>query len=178
MAKEKHGRLGIIGGLGALAGADILFKIVKASSLQDTNRKIDILFEQEPFDDRNLDKTGVPRLTERKLYVYRVVRELEARNVDTVVLPCFISHTFLHEIAPELSAQVVYIMAALSAHIRLIIRPSASSVSLHRNMFGSAGCLNPAPVLKAIRFCTQTAKYKSPGCTKPFMAHAGSRRDI
>jgi len=117
MAKEKHGRLGIIGGLGALAGADILFKIVKASSLQDTNRKIDILFEQEPFDDRNLDKTGVPRLTERKLYVYRVVRELEARNVDTVVLPCFISHTFLHEIAPELSAQVVDIMAALSAHI-------------------------------------------------------------
>jgi len=117
MAKEKHGRLGIIGGLGALAGADILFKIVKASSLQDTNRKIDILFEQEPFDDRNLDKTGVPRLTERKLYVYRVVQELEARNVDTVVLPCFISHTFLHEIAPELSAQVVDIMAALSAHI-------------------------------------------------------------
>ncbi len=76
MAKTRSRRLGIIGGLGALAGADILFKIVKASLLQETNQTIDVLFEQEPFDDRNLDETGVPRLTERKLYVYRVVREL------------------------------------------------------------------------------------------------------
>ena len=129
MAKARSRRLGIIGGLGALAGADILFKIVKASSLQETNQRIDILFEQEPFDDRNLDETGVPRLMERKLYVYRVVRELEARNVDTVVLPCFISHTFLHEIAPELSTRVVDIMAALSAHIAAD-HPSAAKLGV------------------------------------------------
>jgi aspartate racemase len=109
--------LGIIGGLGALAGADILFKIIKTSSLRETNQKFDVLFEQEPFDDRSLDEAGGSRLTERKLYVYRVVRELEARQVDTVVLPCFISHTFLHEIAPELKTQIVDIMAALSTHI-------------------------------------------------------------
>ena len=117
MTKASPKRLGIIGGLGALAGADILFKIVKASSLRETNQKLDILFEQEPFDDRSLDETGVPRLIERKLYVYRVVRELEARQVDRVVLPCFISHSFLHEIAPELNAHIVDIMAALSTHI-------------------------------------------------------------
>ena len=117
MTRTRPRRIGIIGGLGALAGADILFKIVKASSLRESNRKFDVLFEQEPFDDRNLDETGVPRLTERKLYVYRVVRELEARNVDTVVLPCFISHTFLHEIAPELATRVVDIMEALSVYV-------------------------------------------------------------
>ncbi len=110
-------RLGIIGGLGALAGADILFKLVKTSSQQGTNRKFDVLFEQEPFDDRSLDEAGGSRLTERKLYVYRVVRELEARTVDMVMLPCFISHTFLREIAPELKTQIVDMMGALSSHI-------------------------------------------------------------
>lgn len=100
-----------------MAGADILFKLVKTSSQQGTNRKFDVLFEQEPFDDRSLDEAGGSRLTERKLYVYRVVRELEARMVDMVMLPCFISHTFLREIAPELKTQIVDMMGALSTHI-------------------------------------------------------------
>jgi aspartate racemase len=117
MAITEPKRLGIIGGLGALAGADILFKIVKASTLKGTNRQFDILFEQEPFDDLTSNSTGDDKLTERKLYVYKVVKELEARSVDTVVLPCFISHTFLREIVPEISARVVDIMEALKEYL-------------------------------------------------------------
>lgn len=109
-------RIGIIGGLGGLAGADILFKIVKESSAHGANRRFDILFEQEPFDDRNTVSTD-SALMERKLYVYRVIRELEEREVDIIVLPCFISHTFINEIVPEISAQVVDVMHAIKRHL-------------------------------------------------------------
>ncbi len=163
MAKTRSRRLGIIGGLGALAGADILFKIVKASLLQETNQKIDILFEQEPFDDRNLDETGVPRLMERKLYVYRVVRELEARNVDTVVLPCFISHTFLHEIVPELSARVVDIMAALSAHI-LANHPSARKLGIIPSAHvRECGLFETSPGFEAYQILYPDIEIQEPG---------------
>lgn len=116
MKHEQKRRLGIIGGLGALAGADILFKIVKNMSTQGANGQFDILFEQEPFDDRNTSTVDAA-MTERKLYVYRVIRELEDRGVDVVVLPCFISHTFIREIAPEISAQILNVMDAIKKHL-------------------------------------------------------------
>ena len=65
--------------------ADVLAKIVKASSLQGTTREFDVLLEHELFDDGSVNGAGNPRLTERKIYVYRMARRLEARNVDTVV---------------------------------------------------------------------------------------------
>lgn len=163
MANRKSKRLGIIGGLGALSGADILFKIVKASLAHKKNQNLDVLFEQEHFDDRSLDETGVPQLTERKLYVYRVVRELEARHVDTAVLPCFISHTFLHEIAPELSTHVVDIMAALSTHLSAN-HPAARKLGIITSAYvRDCGLFETSPGFEAYDILYPDIKIQEPG---------------
>lgn len=46
-------RFGVIGGLGALGGADIFFKLVKLTPSPDGREQSDIIFEQHPFAERD-----------------------------------------------------------------------------------------------------------------------------
>ncbi|MEM7222854.1 MAG: amino acid racemase [Pseudomonadota bacterium] len=108
---------GIVGGLGPLAGADIFLKLVKSTPALSDKEHFDIVFEQHPLDDGHAvaDETFVPN--SRKFYVYNTIKELEKRGVDEVVLTCFISHTFLDEIAPEVKPEILNIMVALQHHV-------------------------------------------------------------
>lgn len=110
-------RLGIVGGLGPLAGADIFFKLVKSTPAGGDRDHLDILFEQHPFDDGHAfaDENFNPNA--RKFYVYNTIKELEKRDVGAIVLTCFISHTFLDEIQPEIKPPIISIMEALRIHL-------------------------------------------------------------
>lgn len=110
-------RLGIVGGLGPLAGADIFFKLVKSTPAGGDRDHLDILFEQHPFDDGHAFADEDFNPSARKFYVYNTIRELEKRDVGAVILTCFISHTFLDEIQPEIKPPIISIMAALRAHL-------------------------------------------------------------
>lgn len=108
------GSLGIVGGLGALAGADVFLKLIRAS-LGAPPREI--AFEQHPFDGaRGAGAADAPQHA-RKLYVFEVLRGFESRGIGTAVLPCFISHTFLDELLPSTRVAVVDLMAALGEHV-------------------------------------------------------------
>lgn len=106
---------GIVGGLGALAGADLLQQLIRATATD--HERYAIVFEQQSFSgdrlpvDINYDPTG------RKLHAFSLIRRLELRGTDAILLPCFVSQTLLHEIEPNISTPVVSLMAALLAKV-------------------------------------------------------------
>ena len=110
--------LGIIGGLGTLAGADLFFKLAKAIALNPAQDGYEIIFEQQPFDEKGPPGAENANPTGRKLYIFDMIRQFEARNVQSVLAPCFISHTFLGELQSETRLPVVSIMDALLAHLQ------------------------------------------------------------
>lgn len=110
-------RLGVVGGLGALGAADVFFKLVRAMPARSGAAQPELLFEQHPFDEGDMPGDPAASLNGRKLYVFDMMRRFEARKVDSVVLPCFISHTFIAELAPELKLPIVSIMDALRRHV-------------------------------------------------------------
>lgn len=110
-------RLGIVGGLGALAGADVYFKLVRTMAKDGSADSHDVLFEQHPFDGAATPADDRANLNGRKLYVYDMLKRFEERKVDSVLVPCFLSHTFIRELQAESSLPVVNIMDALLAHL-------------------------------------------------------------
>lgn len=116
---RKTGRkcFGIIGGLGALAGADVFFKLVKSTPAYSDNEHFDIIFEQHPFEENIANGGERARLNARKFYIFDMIRGFEQRKVDAVILPCFISHTFIDELNAEIRLPIVNIMEALQSHV-------------------------------------------------------------
>ena len=110
-------RLGIVGGLGALGGADVYFKLVRTMAKDGSSDCWDVLFEHHPFDGAESPAGERANLNGRKLYVYDMMKRFEERKVDSVLVPCFLSHTFIGELRPESSVPVVNIMDALRAHL-------------------------------------------------------------
>ncbi len=115
--KGNRRRFGIIGGLGALGAADVLCKLVRALPTGSGTEQPEILFEQHPF--REVENPGERRVSQngRKIYVFDMVSRFAERRVDTVVLPCFISHTFLDEIEAETTLHIVNLMEALREYL-------------------------------------------------------------
>lgn len=108
---------GIVGGLGPLAGADLFQKLIKATPARRDHDHFDIIIEQHPFEDcLAADGSLDPR--KRKFYVYNTIKTFEARNVDIVLIGCFLSHSFLAEIAPELRPRIISIFEALADHLQ------------------------------------------------------------
>lgn len=119
-------KLGIVGGLGSLAGGDLFFKLVKSRAVLADPGRYHFLFEQHPFKDILLPLDRVANMTSRKFYVFQVCQSFEASGVDAIMLPCFASHTFREEIQEELGIPILDMMAALSENIRHIAEPGST----------------------------------------------------
>lgn len=118
MATPPRKRIGIIGGLGALGAADIFFKLVQATPSASGREQFDLMFEQRPFEEAETPGAEAASQTARKLYVFDMVRHFEERRADAVLLPCFISHTFVDEIAGEARVPILNVMDALTSHVQ------------------------------------------------------------
>ncbi|RKT99410.1 aspartate racemase [Burkholderia sp. Nafp2/4-1b] len=108
-------KFGVVGGLGPLGSADVFFKMVKATPASSDEEHVDVVFEQYPFKGSG---TGSAATIERKLYVFDMIRQFEQRGVTTVVLPCFLSHTFIDELKANTSLPIVDIVEAVRSHVR------------------------------------------------------------
>lgn len=106
-------KFGVVGGLGAVAGADTLLKMIKATPQQ----QFDIAFEQRPFADSGLATDEAYNPTRRKFYVYNTLKNMERSGVNVALVPCFVSHCFLAELAPELGLSVVNMLDALRTRL-------------------------------------------------------------
>ena len=110
-------KLGIVGGLGALAGADLLYRIVDATPVASEEDHREIHFEQRPMHEAVLPSDASYSPTSRKFYVFDTLTKMEQEGCDIALLPCFVSHTFLDELRSELGIQIVDMMQAIKAHI-------------------------------------------------------------
>lgn len=111
---ESRRKYGIIGGLGPLASADVFFKLAQATPASSDADHADAIFEQYPF---RCSGTGSAPTTARKLYIFDMIRDFEKRGVTTIVLPCFLSHTFIDELNDNTNLRIVNIVEAVRSHI-------------------------------------------------------------
>ena len=118
--------IGVVGGLGMLAGADFLCKLVQSLSATGRGDRVDLAFEQHPLPAAALASGS---LGARKLHVFDLIRDFEARGVDTIALPCFLSHTFIGELQANTTLQIVDMLRELRAHIRDVF-PTARRIGV------------------------------------------------
>lgn len=110
-------RIGIVGGLGDLAGADLLFKFNRLASLEADGPAADVILEQPRFADARRGASGKDALGRRKLHVFEVVRALQKRDCDMILLPCFLSHLYLDELREATGAPILDMMQVLAEHL-------------------------------------------------------------
>ncbi len=108
---------GIVGGIGPLACADLFFKFVRATPAADDSEHANVILEQLPFrEPENRSERYTP--SKRKLHIFNVIRKLVSQGCDRIILSCFISHTFIDELADACDVPILNMMTALKTHIR------------------------------------------------------------
>ena len=107
--------IGIIGGLGTLAGADVHRKMLRGVARAARPGDYRILYRHHPFDGDDSRPGGCAAPHGRQLYIYDMVQRYALAGADSVMLPCFISHTFLHQLRAELRLPIVSLMDAVLA---------------------------------------------------------------
>jgi aspartate racemase len=151
--QEKPARrsYGIVGGLGPLASADVFFKLMQAMAARGDIEQADVVFEQHPF--KGSGATTGAATTERKLYVFDMIRDFEKRGIGAVVLPCFLSHTFLDELKANTTLPIVDLMEALRNHVRRAYPQAARIGVLTSDYTREAGLFEryfPAPDFEVV----------------------------
>lgn len=117
---------GIIGGLAPLADADLLMKLVEATETHADAGRFEIVFEQRPF-----ARAAGPgaATTARMLYIFDRIDSFKERGIGAVVLPCFLSHTFMDELRANSPLPIVDMLEALRSHVRTAY-PSARRIGV------------------------------------------------
>ncbi|MGE8059333.1 amino acid racemase [Pseudomonas sp. NPDC089547] len=119
-------KIGIVGGLGSLAGGDLFYKLVKSRAVLEDQGRFHFLLEQHPFKGAQLPLDAGASMTARKFYVFEVCKSFEQNGVQAILLPCFASQTFRAEIQDELGIPVLDMMQSLVQHIRRIAGPGST----------------------------------------------------
>ncbi|MEO5932411.1 MAG: amino acid racemase [Duganella sp.] len=109
--------LAVIGGLGRLAGVDLYDKLRDTVTASGAAGRYRLNLERLPYRRGDGAEAEPERIGGRKLYLYDAAARLERRRVDGVLLPCFISHTFLEELQAELQVPILNMMSALGRHL-------------------------------------------------------------
>lgn len=106
---------GIIGGLSPIADADLLSKLIEATERHPDAGQFEIVFEQRPF-----ARTDGPSAatTARMLYIFNRIDSFKAQGIGTVVLPCFLSHSFMAELKENSPLPIADMIEVLRGHVR------------------------------------------------------------
>lgn len=123
---EARGSFGIVGGRWALSGADVPFKFLKSIHADSRSERCKVIFEQHPFHDPTDSRAAT---IERKLYIFNMICDLEKRGVTTIVLPCFLGHTFIDQLQENTSLTIIDMIEALVVHVRRCY-PSARRIGM------------------------------------------------
>lgn len=140
--RHAQGRtLGVIGGLGSLAGGDLFNKLIKSRPVLADQGRYHFLFEQHPFKDVLLPLERTASLNSRKFYVFQMCQALQANGADAVLLPCFASQTFRDEVQAELDVPLLDLLAALRQQVESVLEAGsvigvlASDLVRHAGLF-------------------------------------------
>lgn len=112
---NRYRSLGVVTGAAQFASADVLCRMSAAWQRRGAARPFDLLLERQswqgPASQREVD-------AQFKIHVFDTMRAFEKRGVEAIVLPCFLSHTFIDELSANVAVPVANIMTALSAYVR------------------------------------------------------------
>lgn len=122
-------RFGIIGGLGTLGPADLFCKLARALPTAPGEGQAGVIFEQRPFHEGLHPGAATASQSGRKLYVFDLLRSYESRGAQAILLPCFLSHTFLAELQAEVQVPIVDMVAAVKDDI-LRRHPGARKIGI------------------------------------------------
>jgi aspartate racemase len=114
---QKKKIFGIVGGLGTLAGGDLLLKLLKSRTVLENQHDFHFLFEQHPYQQIDSTLQNESDVSSRKFYVYEICKGFEEKEVFKVLLPCFASHTFFDQLQSELNIPIVNMLQALEEYI-------------------------------------------------------------
>lgn len=109
--------IGILGGMGPEATADLFLKIIRSTPARTDQDHIRVVIDSNPaIPDRTAAILGsgpdpVPLLT-------RTARLLEQWGVDLIVIPCNTAHYFYDEVQASVRVPVLHIMKETAAHLR------------------------------------------------------------
>ncbi|WP_424944113.1 aspartate/glutamate racemase family protein [Aliiroseovarius crassostreae] len=123
MAERNSLRLGIVGGLGAVAGADLLYRIVKSTPVRSEGDHRELVFEQKPMREPSAPMDNDYSPTHRKLYVFDTLTHLEAEGCEAAILPCFVTHSFLGELQDELKLKLISMTDAIKDAVQAMPVP-------------------------------------------------------
>lgn len=112
-------RLGIVGGLGSVGAADIFYKMTKSISDLSGSNLPTLYFEQKPFHEPENPGLENASQSSRKIYAFDMINSFEEKSLNAVVLPCFISQTFINELQSEITINIVSIMDALKSYLQM-----------------------------------------------------------
>ena len=112
-------KIAVIGGLGALSGADLFFKLLKNKEALKNQKNYHFIFEQQPYSQIESALHEEQDIKSRKFYTFTLCKNFEQKDVSKILLPCFASHTFLEELQKETSITIVNIFEAIANYLSL-----------------------------------------------------------
>lgn len=112
----KKKTIGIIGGMGPLATADLFTKIIRSTKARTDAEHIHIIVDNDP---------SIPDRTEFILHggvspveaIIRSARFLRDSGADLLVMPCNAAHSFIHELASSVDIPILDMIELTSAHL-------------------------------------------------------------
>jgi aspartate racemase len=111
----RHRLLGVVTGGSPLAGVDVLSRMTAAGRQPGAAKPFDFVLEPQTWQGpASQSAASVPF----KIHVFDTIRAFEKRGVDAIVLPCFLSHTFIDELSANVALPIANLMTALVAHVR------------------------------------------------------------
>jgi aspartate racemase len=111
----RHRSLGVVTGASPLAGVDVLSRMTTAWRRPGAAKPFDFVLEQQSWQGPASLSAATASF---KIHVFDTIRTFEKRGVDAIVLPCFLSHTFIDELSANVALPIANLMAALLAHVR------------------------------------------------------------
>jgi aspartate racemase len=118
MSAKNSKSLGIVAGLVSPASDDLFFKWVKSALAGVSTGNFRVITEQSSFGDERAmaDESFDPAA--RKLHVFNSILALEERQIDAVLLNCFISLTFIDDLKTSINTPIIDLMDALLSCVR------------------------------------------------------------
>lgn len=113
---NKQKTIGIVGGMGPLATADLFTKIIQMTDAGSDAEHIHIIIDNNP---KTPDRTSaILKGTESPLpYLVRSAERLHTAGADFLLIPCITSHHFLPELTKQISVPVVNMIEETAKHL-------------------------------------------------------------
>jgi len=113
MQDRKKITFGIASGFSPLVGADLFLKRVKSAFVNNDPHHFNVIVEEQQLPEEYSQRDSDHKPGERKLHIYDMIQQLVSRKADYIMLNCFISHTFIDELAEAINIPIINMMEGL-----------------------------------------------------------------